>query len=213
MIKSAIVVCAAGLLTCSSSADALHVGSAFVFLDPAPNSFWHTATGATMEVSVDMPPGARKASLSVSAPGYEQFYPDVPAGWFSFSVPEPNSPESENVYDLTLRFDDGTVLTSRIGVIQGVGCGGGSARCLLDMESRMWRKVVRRAVIPIAYGTESLTIDGRAVTDFGLEGCQGWYPIAGFETGVGRHMEISGMESACTVDLIGGMAGLWFFVK
>jgi hypothetical protein len=186
---------------------------AFIMLLPDKSSFWHTATGATIEVSVDMPLGAKRASLSVSAPGYQRCYEDIPEGWFSFSVCEPSSPDAENVYDLTLSFDDGTVQFSRIGVVQGVGRVSASARCILDEECRQWEKVYNRAVVPIPYGTQSLSVGDKKITDFGLDRSQGWYPVAGFSAGVRKSVELSVGESRYSADLLGGSLGFLMFIK
>ena len=155
----------------------------FIFLRPETSSFWNTATNSTMDVPIDYPYGATKATLSVSGPGYGvHTYTNLTADSFTLNLPSPDSPEAENVYDLVLTFDDGTVQKARLGLVQGLlPDAEGMTRCLAPEGSPAWGVVRRRAVMPIPYGAESLTmsINGAApvAVDTGLDGAQGWYAL------------------------------------
>jgi hypothetical protein len=155
----------------------------FVFLRPETSSFWRTAFDSEITVPVDFPEGSDKATLRVSGLGYEREYADITAAdlgenGFTFTLPQAVSPETENVYDLTLDFGNGVTRTAKIGVIQGVQDGAeGSTRCLAPSTSRAWSKVNGRAVMPLPYGTESFTVNGEPVA--GLDGAQSWYAIGG----------------------------------
>ena len=106
---------APAILSASLLADTGKSNDAVVFLRPGDMSFWHTATNSTMSVPVDMPPMASRATLAVRGVKYATSYEITASGSFSFSLPPPTSPQAENVYDLTLSFDDGTKTTLAIG--------------------------------------------------------------------------------------------------
>ena len=153
--------------------------STFVFLRPETSSFWRTATNQVMSLPVSFPAGASSATLSVTAPGYSAQYAIATSGDFLLSLPAATSPETENVYDLTLTFNDAaaTVRTAKLGLIDAVlPDGGGETRCIAPASAPKWERVKGRAVIPVPYGLTSFTVNGAAV-DTGLNGAQGWYPI------------------------------------
>lgn len=148
----------------------------FVFLDKSESSFWHTATNATLTLPVAFPAGSSGATLTVSAPGYSAQYA-IAAGSTSvaLSLPVADSPTTENVYDLSLDFGEGTMRTARLGLVESYGPDGDAATRVLSPSTRpAWSRVGRVAVIPIPAGIASFTIDG-VVTDPGLGGDAGWY--------------------------------------
>lgn len=149
----------------------------FVFLRPETSSFWNTATNSTMTVPVDYPKGASSAVLTVRGLGYEERYAGITEKSFTFDLPKPGNPEQENVYDLTLTFDNGVQRTAKLGLIQGLAGGpAGSTRCLAPANSRVWKKVRNRAVLPIPYGVRAISVNG-VETETGLDGAQGWYAL------------------------------------
>jgi hypothetical protein len=184
----------------------------FVFLRPETSSFWHTATNCTMSLPVDFPRGATRATLSVVGVEYSAVYENVPDGAFMLTLPPAVSPETENVYDLTLSFDDGTVRRAKLGLVQGrLADAQGATRCVAPAEGRLWRRVKRRAVLPIPYGTTSFTVNGVDV-DTGLGAEQGWYalgPLAGCES-ADVAVEVGG--DAWGASLFGA-GGLLFWVQ
>lgn len=159
----------------------------FVYVNPKSCYHWHTATNSTMELPVCFPPKANSASLSVNG---SVCYSGITTNRILVSLPAPRRGLSEDVYDLALEFDDGTVYTARLGLINGYwGCGDtGSTRCITPVGDKVWGKVDGFAVIPIPYGTILFTsaLDGGAAlpVDTGLDGAAGWYAIkiAGMET-------------------------------
>ena len=152
--------------------------STFVFLCPDTSSFWRTATNQVMALPVAFPAGASAATLTVTAPGYSAQYAIAASGDFLLSLPAATSPETENVYNLTLTFNDAaaTVRTAKLGLIDSVFPGGGETRCIAPASAPKWERVKGRSVIPVPYGVTSFTINGAAV-DTGLNGAQGWFPI------------------------------------
>ena len=152
---------------------------ALVYLRPETSSFWHTATNSTMTLPVDFPANASSATLTITgAFGYSQTISDITTSSVTVALPAATMGETmiatEDVYDFTLAFDDGTVRTAKLGLISGLGDGRGATRCLAPPSGRAWAKVCGQVAIPIPYGITSFEIDGVA-TDTGLGGAQGWY--------------------------------------
>ena len=175
-MKMAVLACAA-ILSVAAQASRERSNSTFVFLRPETSSFWHTATNSTMSVPVDFPKGASAAMLRISALGYAKEYEIAEACDFRFELPKPDAPGEENVYELELSFNDGTVRTAKLGLIQGLDAGAkGAARCLLSDGNRAWKKVRNRAVLPIPCGVDPILINGKE-TETGLGGAQGWYAL------------------------------------
>jgi hypothetical protein len=167
-------------------------GKSFIFICPEKSSHWRTSPGGAVSLPVMFPDGATKASLSVSGAGYSARYDNITANEFELTLPEAVSAETENVYDLKLQFDDGTVRTARIGVIHGLQAGAqGAAKCR-SSKPRSWGKIADRyAVVPVPYGTVELTINGKP-EDTGLDGAQGWFVVDRLKTGKKSLFALSG---------------------
>lgn len=154
---------------------------ALVYLRPETSSFWHTATNSTMTLPVDFPFGASSATLTITgAFGYSQTISDITTSSVTVTLPEAtmseNAAATEDVYDFTLEFNDGTVKTAKLGLISGLGEGRGTTRCLAPASGSAWEKVKGQVAIPIPYGMTSFEINGTP-TDTGLDGAQGWYAL------------------------------------
>ena len=151
-----------------------------VFVNPGTSSFWHTATNNVLALPVEFPDGATSATLAVSGLRYTATYAGITASPFILTLPAATSTATENVYDLTLTFDDAgaTVRTARLGLIKGYDTTAeGLTRCLAPKEQRKWGWVKgRRAVFPIPCGMTAFTVGG-VVTDTGLGGDQGWFAL------------------------------------
>ena len=208
----------ASLLAVASPGTEIESEETFVFLRPETSSFWNTATNSTMSLPIDYPNGATKAKLEVTGVGYSKVYENITSDSFDIELPVPDSPQTENVYDLTLMFNDGTVRTAKLGLIQGLSPDTeGATRCLAPAEGSVWNKVKYRAVLPIPYGTTSLSMQTNGgewkELDTGLNGAQGWYALS--PIGRGDNLSLS-----CIVDgvsyvasLIGGGDGFFVIVK
>ena len=171
------VVCGFGFM-----ATALHAATeseslpTFLYVDTSESPFWRTATNSTVDISVDYPAAASSASLSVTgAYGFSMTTNNLSEGLFTLSLPAATSPETEDVYDLTLTFSDGTSRTARFAVIAGASnLPEGNTRCIVSDSSLRWHRIRERAVLPIPYGTTSFSVGGETV-DTGLDGAAGWY--------------------------------------
>jgi len=217
MTRKVASLVGASLLAVASPGTEIESEETFVFLRPETSSFWNTATNSTMSLPIDYPNGATKAKLEVTGVGYGKVYEGITSDSYELELPVPDSPQTENVYDLTLTFDDGTVRTAKLGLIQGLSSDSeGSTRCLAPSEGAVWNAVKKRAVLPIPYGTTSFTmsVNGGEVTnvDTGLNGAQGWYAIKS-ATGdsVSFSLVANGMNYAAT--LLGQGDGFFVIVK
>ena len=218
MTRKVASLVGASLLAVASPGTEIESEETFVFLRPETSSFWNTATNSTMSLPIDYPNGATKATLEVKGIGYDKTYSDITADSYEIELPVPDSPQTENVYDLKLTFDDGTVRTAKLGLIQGLSSDSeGATRCLAPAEGSVWEKVKYRAVLPIPYGTTSLSMQTNGgewkEIDTGLNGAQGWYALSPIARG-------SSLSLSCIVDgvshvasLLGGGDGFFVIVK
>ena len=174
-----LALCMALALNAAAETEMMSEG-AFIFLNAKTSSYWHTATNCVLALPIENPEGATSATLSVTGLRYSATYANITASPFLLTLPAATSTATENVYDLTLTFNDTgtTVRTARLGLIRGYDASTVAlTRCLTPKEWRKWGWVKgRRAVFPIPYGMTSFTI-GDVVTDTGLGGDQGWYAL------------------------------------
>ena len=214
--KACCLMAAAAFVALSALADSDTSNPTLVYLRPETSSFWHTATNSTMTLPVDFPAGASSATLTIAgAFGYSQTIPDITASSVTVTLPEAtmvdSAPATEDVYDFTLEFNDGTVQTAKLGLISGLGDGRGSTRCLSPASGAVWEKVSGQVAIPIPYGMTSFEINGTP-TDTGLGGDQGWYA---FKLKSGITATLSGLvdEDIWTAALKGAAAGFFLIVR
>ena len=185
----------------------------FVFLRPETSSFWNTATNNTMTVPIDYPTGATSAALSVRGLGYHCVYRDIRANEYTFELPAATSPETENVYDLTLTFDNGVERTAKLGLVQGLSPDSeGTTRCLAPSGSRVWNKVKGQAVLPIPYGMTSFKVNGEDV-DPELKGAQGWYALGKIDPNESVSLSMTADGKEYMASLLGGGAGLMLIFR
>ena len=156
---------------------------ALVFVRTDLTSFWRTATNCTISLPIEYPEGASSAILTVTGANYSKMYSELPDGMFELVLPPAVSPETENVFDLFLEFDNGVTRTAKLGLIHGVSSAAeGSTRCIVSANTLAWKKSMVRAVIPIPYGTEQFTVsvngEVASMPDTGLNGAQGWYVLS-----------------------------------
>ena len=177
-------VVGAAVVSVAVSAAELTSEPTLVFTRPETSSFWNTATNNVMTVPIDFPAGATRATLTVSGLGYSAVYADILRGTdsYTFTLPVADSPQTENVYDLLLAFNDGTERRAKLGLIEGLSPDAeGTTRCLAPANGRVWESVMGgRAVLPVPYGAEqiSVTVNGETRTEpTGLNGAQGWFAL------------------------------------
>lgn len=216
MARKVAALAGAAVLTVSAPAAKLSSEPTFVFLRPETSSFWNTATNSTMTLPIDYPSGATKATLTVNGVGYNRVYPDIAAPQDSIEIdlPVPDSPKTENVYELTLAFDNGAPSrTAKLGLIKGLDSGAkGSTRCIAPAQGKVWSTATDRAVLPIPYGTTSFTVNG-VEHDTGLDGAQGWYALSPIAPGAVISLSCLADGVSYAASILGGGNGFMLIYK
>ena len=186
--------------------------SVFLFTDPDTSSFWRTAPGRTVTVPVEFPDGVTTATLTVKGSGYSHEYvitrdADTPLKDFAFELPAATSPETEDVYTLTLTVGT-TEQTAKIALIEGLSPEtDGTTRCLAPMTEKRWQKTKGRAVLPIPYGTTSFRVND-VERPTGLDGAQGLYALDGLTYGNDATLKLTVGDVEYDATLLGGPGGL-----
>ena len=120
---------------------------------------WRTAPPGDFTVSWAFPEGASSATLLVEGVGYSQTFADVPTNSIALSLPAA-AEGSENVYTLTLEFDNGTVQSASLGRIRGAVAGNAATVRYVAPASRSWGHASRLNVFTVPPGENSLAVDG-----------------------------------------------------
>jgi hypothetical protein len=118
------------------------------------------------------------------------------------------------VYDLALQFDDdaNTVRTAKLGLIKGLSPDAeGTTRCLAPASGNLWGKASKKAVLPIPYGTTSLSVNG-VETPTGLDGAQGWYALR-IKPGELYSLSLIANEVTYAASILGGGAGMMIIMR
>ncbi len=120
---------------------------------------WRTAPPGDFTVSWTFPEGASSATLLVEGVGYSQTFADVPTNCIALSLPAA-AEGSENVYTLTLTFDNGKVATASLGRIRGAVAGNAATIRYVAPGSRSWGHASRLNVFTVPPGENLLAVDG-----------------------------------------------------
>ncbi len=178
----------------------------FVFMRPDESSFWRTMFGPSMTLPIVYPDGAKSAELTIVGAGYERRVQTESEQITLDDLPTPSAEREENVYRLTLTFDDGTVQTATVGCVVGAAYGNAAdARCLLPGGGRRWGRVEGKAVLPVPFGSKSLRI-GDTDVETGLDGVQGWYGLS-LKSDQTVEAQLRLDEEIYTATLFGGFMG------
>lgn len=158
-----------------------------IYTDPDSTVLWRTLGSPTETIRWNFPEGASKATLTVEGSGYSRVYADLEAKEQQLDLPVATSAATENVYTLTLAFDDEaqTEWTARVGLVQGVSGGAASATCafrFMPENSKKWTQAQRTNVLEIPADSGALTYDGQ-ILDTGLGGAAGWYLLGPLAAG------------------------------
>ena len=160
--------------------------------DPTPvlvdvDSFymWRTATGGTMRVEWTFPLNATVAHLAVTGRTVKVSMPNIRTEYADVELPTPTSAKEEDVLDLTLSFNDGTVTNALLGLVRGRADDGGvttPTACRASTNSAAWRRAAKRFVVPVPKGAETVSVAGESV-DTGLGGAAGWLALGPYASG------------------------------
>jgi hypothetical protein len=154
--RSAVAVLAAAAATLGAGTSGAHSDPVPVGTSPVENRHWETVYTNEVDVAWRWATNAVSAQLSVSGMNGTALVTNVTRAvsnvlWRAFA---PGSPDSEDVYDLTLTFygsGDTVVgaLTSRLAVVKGAF---GKTAVDPDPDSKTWAKVKEHVVIPYDAG-------------------------------------------------------------
>ena len=123
-----------------------------VIVKPEETAFWRTATNSTFEVSWLFPAGTQKAKLSVVGMGAEYVYDNLTESRKTLVLPPPVT--AEDVYKLTLLFDDNSEQSCLLGVVRGAQEGDAAVVDYASDSNLTWRRTKTKAVFPIPFGAE-----------------------------------------------------------
>jgi hypothetical protein len=159
-----------------------------VYLRPEMSQFWSTATNSTIALPIDFPEGVESATLEVSGLGYFKTYQITESSDYLLQLSEPASPQTENVYDLKLTYDNVIVRTARLGCVMSYSSTARArTRCILSSEASEWSKIKYRSVIQIPYGMTEFGYQvngGETITvDTGSGNIASWYAFGPVKRG------------------------------
>lgn len=146
---------------------------AVVYSQTDESPLWRTATNATFEVAWAFPDGSSSATLRVEGMDFLAEYPDLVGTSKVLELAEPVAPENENVYRLTLAFDNGVTNAAVIGVVRGHALEGTAVARVVRPTSSKWGVAAVQNALPVPFGATELTVDGESVGT-GLDGAAGW---------------------------------------
>ena len=205
MKSKTIMVIAVGFAL-AGAAFASDTGDALLLFKES-GSFWHTATNSTLTVPIDFKDGAASATLTVRGSTYQHVYEGITTNAFTFSLPSADDIAHEDVYELSLVFDNGMEQKARLGLPCGLMAGTeGSTRCMPESSAR-WPNTYGNGLIPVPADTTALSVDGSPVTDEtpGFTGAQGWLALGEVEKGTTVDVALSEGGQATQRTLIGAI--------
>lgn len=209
-LLSVALLFATVMLPCEGNAAGSRSGSTFVFVHPENTSFWCTAKSNKLVLPVDMPKGASSATLTVrGCGGYEVRYSNVSAKEIRIDLPAVTSWSTENVYDLSLSFDDAseTIRHARVGLVKSYSSGAqGMTRCLSPVGTKLWSRASGRIVFAVPRGATSLAMNGEEI-NVGLDGARGWCAIEGLDCRNVSTLELRTGEVTCAAASLIGAGG------
>ena len=141
-----------------------------VVVKPEETAFWRTASNSTFEVFWEFPSSAGKATLSVVGMGSEYTFADLTEKRIMLELPPPVA--AEDVYELALAFDDDSVQRCSLAVVRGAREDAAATIDYASDSDLAWRRTKPRAVFPVPFGAERITVDGK---DYALDGSAGWF--------------------------------------
>ena len=185
-----------------------------IWNDPSESLIWHTVTCADAAISVDWPRGAASARLTADdGCGWtsETNITDTSVSSVPLGIPLPAAEADERVIALSLDFFDGSGdeiagagRTASVGFVRGVAAGGFRCIPLGSAAGRCWSRSEKNVVFPVPEQTESLTLDGAALS---FTSSPGWAAATSMEAG--EHTAafiIAGSQYLADFVVLGGFA-------
>ena len=172
-----------------------------VFGNGRESLLWHTSSFGGTTLRWDMPAGATSATLTIEGSNYRRTWTGLTGESLEVSLPTANG-NNEDVYTMTIAFDDGTAQTAYVGAVTGLGKAGMATAPHVKMSSTPeWPRFQKKAVMAIPFGARALTVDGEQVPD--LDGSAGWRMLksARSDTDIGLSLTLNGASAPIDVTL------------
>ncbi len=143
-----------------------------IYANAAESLLWHTSSFGGTTLRWDKPEGATNATITIEGDNYRRTWTGLTGESLEVSLPDADG-TNEDVYTMTIAFDDGTVKTAYLGAVTGCGSNGSaiSPRARLSSTPE-WPRFQKKAVMAIPFDARALTVDGEPVPD--LDGSAGW---------------------------------------
>jgi hypothetical protein len=136
----------------------------FAILHAEKSSFWSTAESNVLDVPIRFPSGARSAVLRVEGVGYSKVYSGIAANSVSIVLPEATDESAENLYTVTLEFDNGASEQASFALPVGsTSSNEMKVSCRLDSSSAAFKRARNRALIALPPETSALAVNGENV--------------------------------------------------
>lgn len=172
-----------------------------IYANAQESLLWHTSSFGGTTLRWDKPEGATNATITIEGDNYRRTWTGLTGESLEVSLPDADG-TNEDVYTMTIAFDDGTVKTAYLGAVTGCGSNGSaiSPRARLSSTPE-WPRFQKKAVMAIPFGARALTVNDEPVP--GLDGSAGWRLLksAGGDTDVELSLTLDGAAEPIDVTL------------
>jgi hypothetical protein len=157
----------------------------------APESYlWHSIPAGDTTVYWDMPETAHTATITIEGAHYRAVQSGLTGESCVLSLPRAANAR-EDVFKVTLAFDDGSSQTAYLGAVTGLGTAGTATSPRVKLETAStWAAFQDYAAIALLQGATALTVNGAPLPD--LDGNVGWRLV--------KHSGASQYDIAMTLD-------------
>jgi len=164
-------LCALALAASQACAASDTSAAAEVFVDTTSSCMWNTGKSQSFSLPIEYPVLASAVDVYVKGVRYSASETGVTAASLPVSLPEPSADAAENVYEITLAFNDGTTNKCAFALVRSQSLG---ASCPVRLTSESsWSKIEAKRVVQVPAGYEP-QIDGQGVAACS-NGGWGWF--------------------------------------
>ena len=200
-----------------SAADEPATSQPATFFANAPESYlWHSIPEGATTVYWDMPETAHSATVTIEGANYSSVQSGITGESCVLSIPQNlSTPRGtrEDVFKVTLSFDDGSSQTAYLGAVTGLGASGTATTPRIKLDSAPnWGTFQDYAAIAVLPGATSLTVNGEPLPD--LDGNAGWRLL--HYDGASRYdlaMALDGVASPILASVTGFAGGTFMIFR
>ena len=183
------------------------------FFANAPESYlWHSIPSGDTTVYWDMPETAHSATITIKGAHSTRVLSGLTGESCVLSIPSARDTK-EDVFKITLAFDNGTVRTAYLGAVTGLGSGGMVTTPRVRLSSTPeWSMFQDYAAIAVPQGATALTVNGEPLPD--LDGNAGWRLL--HYNGASEYalaLTLKGEDSPLLATVTGIAGGTVFYVR